>query len=182
MEAETHIKDAARQNIFASLIIGLIAAGLGSMVTFMVSRNITNPISKVVEVARLVSRGDLSHRLHSKSQDEVGELAQAIDESVQQSSCLSWFQLRASENAEKILTSIAVEEKESYSAPAARPAPPAFDSDGWGSGGSAAGSLGVGPGRAQRGVVLNSIFTAQPESGSAWAHSVRPVLKPSAMA
>jgi methyl-accepting chemotaxis protein len=58
----------------------LVFAVLSGGLAFLISRNITRPLVAAVQVADAVSAGDLSHRLVSNVQDEVGDLARSLDQ------------------------------------------------------------------------------------------------------
>ncbi|MFH1139784.1 MAG: methyl-accepting chemotaxis protein [Pseudomonadota bacterium] len=68
----------------SSLVLILGGTGLvvflGMIIAFFITRALTRPIKKGVELARVIRRGDLSHRLDLDSRDEIGELAQALNE------------------------------------------------------------------------------------------------------
>ncbi len=63
------------------LMIGVPAVGLpiGLLLGFVVTRSITGPIARGVEVSEAISRGDLTQRLNLKQTDEIGRLTQAMD-------------------------------------------------------------------------------------------------------
>ena len=73
--------------------LGLIV-GLGTLLAFIVTRSITNPIRKLLEVSQRVSEGDLSARANVSSTDELGVLAAAFNDSVKQ------LQVKAQSDAE----------------------------------------------------------------------------------
>jgi methyl-accepting chemotaxis protein len=56
-----------------ALIIGLAAA-------WAITRSLTKPFRRLVRLARTIRDGDLSRRLHMKQRDEMGQLAEALDE------------------------------------------------------------------------------------------------------
>ncbi len=60
-------------------ILLLIFAALAAVVAVVISRMITVPLVKAGQVADSVAEGDLTHRLDSKAQDEVGSLSRALD-------------------------------------------------------------------------------------------------------
>ena len=63
----------------ASLLVGLLALGaLGRRQTLA----ITQPLKRAVDVLRAVAVGDLRQRIAVDSKDEVGQMAQALDETV----------------------------------------------------------------------------------------------------
>jgi methyl-accepting chemotaxis protein len=68
---------AARATILATIVIAIvIAVGFG----FYLSRNVTRPMNQVVTMIQEMSRGHLGGRLHLNRRDEVGVLAQTMDE------------------------------------------------------------------------------------------------------
>jgi methyl-accepting chemotaxis protein len=77
--AEQRIEANGLRNVINMSVVVLIALGLGTLSTLVVGGRITAPLKRAVEVADAVSVGDLSHRLESKAQDEVGDLSRALD-------------------------------------------------------------------------------------------------------
>ena len=63
------------------LMIGVLAVGLpiSLLLGFVVTRSITEPIARGVEVSEAIARGDLTQRLNLKQNDEIGRLTQAMD-------------------------------------------------------------------------------------------------------
>ena len=67
----------AKTTILATIVIAVvIAAGFG----IVLSRNVTRPMEQVVYMIQEMSRGHLGERLHLNRQDEVGILAETMDE------------------------------------------------------------------------------------------------------
>ncbi len=63
-----------------ALIIAVISAGVAAvLLTIMLSRRILKPVEALTEAARRLGAGDLSQRVKSKSQDEIGALATAFN-------------------------------------------------------------------------------------------------------
>jgi signal transduction histidine kinase len=75
----------ASQNAFLAsvnraLIIAVVSAGVAAvLLTIMLSRRILKPVEALTEAARRLGAGDLSQRVKSDSQDEIGELATAFN-------------------------------------------------------------------------------------------------------
>ena len=69
-----------------NLILGLITIAIGLLVAFLLSRNITRPISYVKDIVVELGKGQLPEAEREETQkfsrDEVGEMAQAVDELV----------------------------------------------------------------------------------------------------
>lgn len=57
----------------------LLALVVGAVLAFFVSRSITVPVRKGVELAGEIAKGDFSKRLKMDRSDEIGELADALD-------------------------------------------------------------------------------------------------------
>ena len=78
-------EEARNQQRFSILIIMLVTAlsvlALG-ILSFFVIRSLTTPLGASVEVARRLARGDMSGRLAARSNDEVGELARAMEQMI----------------------------------------------------------------------------------------------------
>lgn len=62
-----------------SFIIAAIAMLLVVFAAWLVSRSISNPIRSLTQSARVIARGDLSHKASVPTSDEIGELAGAFN-------------------------------------------------------------------------------------------------------
>ena len=62
------------------LILGVAAVGLGAMIVFILSRQITRPLELLADGARYLARDDFDFRLQVKGQDEVAELSRSFDQ------------------------------------------------------------------------------------------------------
>ncbi|MBG6070474.1 MULTISPECIES: methyl-accepting chemotaxis protein [unclassified Polaromonas] len=58
--------------------LGLLAVLLGSAFAFWITRSITNPLKQAVLVAQKVAAGDLTSDIEVRTQDETGQLLQAL--------------------------------------------------------------------------------------------------------
>lgn len=59
------------------ILIAFIAAG--SFLSYLISRQITLPINKLVELTQKVAHGNFNHRIKITTKDEVGELAKSFN-------------------------------------------------------------------------------------------------------
>jgi two-component system phosphate regulon sensor histidine kinase PhoR len=66
-----------RQIIFSSTIISLLIA---SLISLIISLNITRPIKEMTEISQRISKGDFSKKLEIRSQDEIGQLSLALNQ------------------------------------------------------------------------------------------------------
>ncbi|HKX43946.1 MAG TPA: MCP four helix bundle domain-containing protein, partial [Burkholderiaceae bacterium] len=62
------------------LLLGGAAIGLATLMAWIVTRSITRPIGRAVQVAQTVAAGDLSSEIHVDTTDETGQLLQALKE------------------------------------------------------------------------------------------------------
>ncbi|MDC8759423.1 methyl-accepting chemotaxis protein [Janthinobacterium fluminis] len=69
--------EAARAFLIA---LGVMAAALGCVCAWLVSRSITRPLGEAVRIAQTVAAGDLTSRIDVRSSDETGQLLQALKE------------------------------------------------------------------------------------------------------
>jgi methyl-accepting chemotaxis protein len=70
---------ASKLTILFSFISTLIALGLGIVIAFRTARSITEPLTNLMKVARLIGdTGDLEHTIELKQDDEIGELARTF--------------------------------------------------------------------------------------------------------
>ena len=68
----------SRRATFLSLMAMVLGAGAAIVAGVLVSRSIVRPLSRAVEVARTVADGDLRARIEVTSEDETGQLLQAL--------------------------------------------------------------------------------------------------------
>lgn len=78
--------DATRQQ---STLVGLIAAGLtlmliigGAILSYYLTRSFERPISSLMQTARQIAAGDLDQTLTLNRQDELGEMAEVLNQMV----------------------------------------------------------------------------------------------------
>jgi methyl-accepting chemotaxis protein len=70
---------ASKLTILFSIVSTLIALGLGIIIAFRTARSITEPLTNLMKVARLIGdTGDLEHTIELKQEDEIGELARTF--------------------------------------------------------------------------------------------------------
>lgn len=83
----TSIAAEAAKNLSASsalLTVGVITATiLGIILAIAITRVIVTPLRKATEVVQLISNGDLTKSLQVKSQDEIGQMADAMNRMVE---------------------------------------------------------------------------------------------------
>jgi methyl-accepting chemotaxis protein len=60
------------------IVLVVAAAAIGSVLAWFITRSITMPIRRAVEVAETVARGDLRTRIEVTSKDETGQLLSAL--------------------------------------------------------------------------------------------------------
>ncbi len=61
------------------LLIGFTAALLGIAFAWFLARAVTQPLELLAAASRKIGAGELTHRVHVDSQDEIGELASAFN-------------------------------------------------------------------------------------------------------
>ncbi len=77
---KTEAQETVASSVMTNMIISIAAAIIGLVLGVVISRGITLPIKKALQMAREVAEYDLTgENLCSKSQDEVGELSCALD-------------------------------------------------------------------------------------------------------
>lgn len=80
-------KDIIKQQVglLTSKIAFIFAASLAALILIMIgiSSTITKPIKHIARAVMEISRGNYSIRLQSSAKDEVGQLANAVDDSIQ---------------------------------------------------------------------------------------------------
>ena len=60
------------------ILLGIFSVVMGGVCAFLISRSITRPLNRAVQVARTVASGDLSSRIEVTATDETGHLMQAL--------------------------------------------------------------------------------------------------------
>ncbi|MBK9928090.1 MAG: HAMP domain-containing protein [Anaerolineales bacterium] len=65
---------------FQGILLGLITLSIGGALTFLLTRQIINPLSAVANAAVKMSEGNFSMRVAETSKDEIGRLARAFNE------------------------------------------------------------------------------------------------------
>jgi methyl-accepting chemotaxis protein len=61
-----------------SIALTILAVILAILITFVLTRALTEPINKLVDVTRTISKGDLTKEIEVASSDEIGELADSF--------------------------------------------------------------------------------------------------------
>lgn len=77
------IAESLRQVMLSMLLLVLVFMGLGVLVSWLLAQRITRPILQLSEDIETVAAGDLEHRTHAHSTDEVGVLARTFDRMTQ---------------------------------------------------------------------------------------------------
>jgi methyl-accepting chemotaxis protein len=74
---------AATATILAAVLSSLLALGLGVAVAYRTAQSISEPLSRLMHVARQIGEsGDLEHNIDVRGQDEIGQLARTFDSMV----------------------------------------------------------------------------------------------------
>ncbi len=79
------ITQQADRNFTISLIVGIIGILLLALVISIISRNITNPLTKITEILNRLAKGhiDENMRIQFDTGDEIQEMAEALDHSIE---------------------------------------------------------------------------------------------------
>jgi methyl-accepting chemotaxis protein len=72
------IDAAHQQSTRLVIVLSVLAAALGSVCAWLISRSITRPLDAAVDIAETVASGDLSTNFHTYPHDEVGKLMRAL--------------------------------------------------------------------------------------------------------
>jgi methyl-accepting chemotaxis protein len=76
--AKTHVEDMAASGRRLLVGVGVAAVLLGAALAWWLTRSITGPLRRAVDVANAVAQGDLTTRIDVASRDETGELMIAL--------------------------------------------------------------------------------------------------------
>jgi methyl-accepting chemotaxis protein len=67
-----------KQTVFLMAVLTLVALSVGVLLAFFITRNITKPLSRSVDIANRLAKGDLEVKVEVYSLDETGELLKAM--------------------------------------------------------------------------------------------------------
>ncbi len=82
-EKRSNDRFATTVTIMAAVISTLIALGLGIVIALRTSKSITEPLSRLIHVAKQIGdSGDLNHSIDIHGEDEIGELSRTFDRMV----------------------------------------------------------------------------------------------------
>jgi len=62
------------------LLLGVLLVAISVTAVLIISRSITTPLKRALDVARMVAAGDLTANIQKQGKDEIAELMQALDE------------------------------------------------------------------------------------------------------
>ncbi len=68
----------SKRTQFLIMVLALIAAGISLAVAVLATRSITKPLKEAVDVAQRVANGDLTSVIEVNSQDETGQMMEAL--------------------------------------------------------------------------------------------------------
>lgn len=69
----------AHQTKMTAIFVALLAAILGVVIGFLAARNIAGPVNKLVGMTKKIAEGDLTQHIAINRQDEIGQLAGAVN-------------------------------------------------------------------------------------------------------
>jgi PAS domain S-box-containing protein len=72
----------AQQFIFISIILAIVLCLFAIIASILFSRTISNPILKLTKASKILGSGNLSARVNIQSKDEIGELANAFNQMI----------------------------------------------------------------------------------------------------
>lgn len=76
----TNIEDQNKSSIFLLVALGLTALVIGIILSFLIGRSVTRPLSDAVVFAKQIADGDLGTTITIKSTDETGQLLQSLSD------------------------------------------------------------------------------------------------------
>ncbi len=79
--AET--RQAVSSSVVLFITIGAVTAGIATLIGLMISRSIVKPLRSTVEVLKRVASGDYTQRLESTAKGEIGQMAAALNVTVE---------------------------------------------------------------------------------------------------
>jgi len=78
VRAGVDAEDTYRSTTWLMSIVGALSLALAAVVAWWITRSITRPLLRALEVANTVAAGDLTSRIDVSSRDETGQLLQAL--------------------------------------------------------------------------------------------------------
>ncbi|MGM0408960.1 MAG: PDC sensor domain-containing protein, partial [Bacteroidota bacterium] len=81
---ENVIMQQANKNFRISIVVGVLGILLMSLVILIISKNITNPLTRITELLKMLSNGHLDEKMRIKldTGDEIEEMANALNSSI----------------------------------------------------------------------------------------------------
>ncbi len=77
--SEQTIQDTLAAVKMQILLLTLVFIAVGVLVAFLMGRGITRPLHQLTEDVQIIAQGNLDHRPHVRSKDEIGVLSQNVD-------------------------------------------------------------------------------------------------------
>jgi methyl-accepting chemotaxis protein len=77
-DAATDVEQVYRSSQILMLVLGIAGIAIGAGVAWFITRSITGPLNKAVDLAETVASGDLSSHIDAGSGDETGRLLNAL--------------------------------------------------------------------------------------------------------
>ena len=77
-DAATDVEQVYRSSQILMLVLGIAGIAIGAGVAWFITRSITGPLNKAVDLAETVASGDLSSHIDPGSGDETGRLLNAL--------------------------------------------------------------------------------------------------------
>jgi len=68
-----------KNSLWVLLVIGMILVLISLVISYLVSRTITNPLTRMVRIIPDLAKGRFGHKIRVKNKDEIGELASAFN-------------------------------------------------------------------------------------------------------
>jgi methyl-accepting chemotaxis protein len=96
-EVARHSEDAYRKGAASLIALAVSATLLVAIISIAISRSITHPLAKAVDLAKRVARGDLTHRINASGSDEIGTLLSVLNDMSMQLSSLITDVFRSAE-------------------------------------------------------------------------------------
>ena len=81
-------KEAVQTAGWRMLVVTLVGLPIGLLLSFLTVRSVTRPVAQSVDITKAIAQGDLTKRTQLEQKDEIGELAAAIDQVVEQLSVI----------------------------------------------------------------------------------------------
>ncbi|MFJ3047304.1 methyl-accepting chemotaxis protein [Herbaspirillum chlorophenolicum] len=75
-----NIDQSSERSMQLMIVLGILLVAIGAVAVVIISRSITTPLKRALDVAKMVAAGDLSATIEQHGKDEIAELMRALND------------------------------------------------------------------------------------------------------